>query len=52
MLENEIKLEQLLNMLDDIIEDEYDNRTLTDDVFERIIEERDALEELIEKIEE
>lgn len=52
MLENEIKLEQLLNMLDDIIEDEYDNRTLTDDVFERIIEERNALEELIEKIEE
>lgn len=51
MLENEIKLEQLLNMLDDIIEDEYDDRTLTDDVFERIIEERDALEELIEKIE-
>jgi hypothetical protein len=52
MLENEIKLEQLLNMLDDIIEDEYDNRTLTDDVFECIIEERNALEELIEKIEE
>lgn len=49
-IKNIMKLEQLLNMMDDIIEDEYENPSLDDVVFNHVLEERDALEELIEKI--
>ena len=49
-IKNVMRLEQLLNMMDDIIEDEYESPSLDDDVFRHIMEERDALEELIEKI--
>lgn len=49
-IKNVMKLEQLLNMMDDIIEDEYESPSLDDEVFNHVVAERDALEELIEKI--
>lgn len=49
-IKNVMRLEQLLNMTDDIIEDEYENPSLGEEVFKRVLEERESLEELIEKI--